>query len=57
MVESGEQNKLQLETKETKVSPKILLVKSSGNNFFTCILPDYVMKASKNFEKTAILKI
>ena len=51
------QSKLRLETKETKVSPKILLVKSSRNNFFTCILPDYVMKASKNFEKTAILKI
>ena len=50
MVESGEQNKLQLETKKT-------IVNSSGNNFFTCILPDYDMKASKNFEKTAILKI
>ena len=33
MVESGEQNKLRLETKEAKVSSKILLVKSSGNNF------------------------
>ena len=51
MVESGEQNKLQLETKETKVSPKILLVKSSGNNFFTCILPDYVMKKKQPFWK------
>ena len=39
---------------QTKVSPKILLMKSSGNNFifFTCILPDYVShKSLKEFWK------
>ena len=53
-------SKLRLETKETNVSPKNLLVKSSGNNFI--FLPVFnliicVMKASNNFGKIAILKI
>ena len=52
--------KLRLETKETKVSPKNSLVKSSGNN--SIFLPVFnliicVMKASNNFGKIAILKI
>ena len=34
--------------KQTKVYSKIVLVKSSGNNFifFTCILPDFVAHES-----------
>ena len=49
-----------METKETNVSPKNLLVKSSGNNFI--FLPAFylimcLIKAQKNFEKVAILKI
>ena len=60
MVVSGEQNKLRLETKETKVSPKNLLVKSSGNN--SIFLPVFnliicVMKALNNFGKIVVLNI
>ena len=46
--------------RETKVSSEFLLMKSSENNFIS--LPAFYlimwpMKASKNFEKVAILKI
>ena len=56
----ADEHKLRLETKETNVSPKNLLVKSAGNNFiflavFNLII--CVMKASNNFGKIAILKI
>ena len=46
-------NKLRFETKSTKLYPKLLLVKSSENNFiFTCILPNYVfLESSKQFWK------
>ena len=42
-----------LETKSTKLYSKMLLVKSSENNFlFTCTLPDYVShESSKEFWK------
>ena len=54
------QHKLRSEMNRTKVSHKILLIKSSGDHFI--FLPVYylimwVMKTSKNFGKIAILKI
>ena len=48
--------KLRSEMNRTKVSHKILLMKSSGNPFifFTCILPDYVSHESfKEFWKNS----
>ena len=53
-------HKLRSEMNQTKVSPKILLMKSSGNNFIflpVVYLIMWVMKASKNFGEIAILKI
>ena len=51
-------SKLCFETKMTKVFSKILLIKSSRNNFIflpvICLM--YFMKSSKNFGKKAILK-
>ena len=50
--------KLRLEMKETKVSPKILLVKSSENNFIFLAVFNLIIcvtKASKNFRKIAMM--
>ena len=52
--------KLRSEMNRTKVSHKILLMKSSGNHFIflpVLYLIMWVMKASKNFGKIAIMKI
>ena len=52
--------KLRSEMNRTKVSHKTLLMKSSGNHFIFLLvfyLIMWVMKASKNFGKIAILKI
>ena len=52
--------KLGSEMNLSKVPPKSLLMKNSGNNFIFSLvfyLVMWVMKASKNFGKTAILEI